>query len=432
MIHSIKQLYYQYIKGNTMVERFAKVFSVDVFVRATNFLLIPAFLHLMTQEEIGIYDYLYTFVFGVAPALSLGLYVSLTKMYPLYDNARDKGRMLFTIHTTLLTFLLIVFGIIYGFKLDYVLFEFLVNQPIAYQQYRFFILLAIVAMIYNVFLTMFFVSSEKISKIQRYNAARCVIGNIAVFGALFFLKGDKIEIRLAATYIIEFLIMLYFFRYFIREMFCQFSKTMMLKSLKLGMPIMFTSIAYLFINFADKYYVQRYCGIEEFAVYNKALQFALILPVIFNSFQNIWLPLMMKEKDLTVLRRKTNRIAKVVTLAFFALSLLIVFGVWLSLQWNIIPKEYYEMVYVLPLACIGQIFASLQLLFQYYMVYFEKTYINFVVSVVSSIASVILNYFAVQHFSYYGVITVMIFINIIITLFYYFRSHFYINNRLRN
>ena len=35
-----------------MVERFAKVFSVDVVVRGINFLLIPVFLHIMTREEI--------------------------------------------------------------------------------------------------------------------------------------------------------------------------------------------------------------------------------------------------------------------------------------------------------------------------------------------------------------------------------------------
>ena len=46
----------------------------------------------MSKEEVGTYDYLYSFAFAMAPALNLGLYVSLTKMYHLYDNPKDKGK----------------------------------------------------------------------------------------------------------------------------------------------------------------------------------------------------------------------------------------------------------------------------------------------------------------------------------------------------
>ncbi|MBO4542926.1 MAG: lipopolysaccharide biosynthesis protein [Bacteroidales bacterium] len=429
--NKIKNFYQNNIASSEVVTRFAKVFSVDVVVRAVNFLLIPVFLHLMSKEEVGTYDYLYSFAFAMAPALNLGLYVSLTKMYHLYDNPKDKGRLLLTINFTLITFLLIVFGVIYGFRLDYSIFSFLVNQPIAYEKYRFFILLAMICMIYNVLLTMFFVTSEKISKIQRYNIGRCLLVNIAVFAALIFLKGDKVALRLGFTYVSEFIVGLYFFRYYMREMATPFSKEMMLRAIKIGMPIMLSSIAYLLINFADKYYVQRYCGMEDFAVYFKALQFATILSVVFNSFQNVWLPIMMKEKDLTVLNRKTNRVCMVITLLFTALSLCIIFAVWVALKWNIIPMEYYDMLYVLPLACLGQIASVLMLLYQYYAVYFEKTHINLFVTIVSGILGVVCNYFAVRYYSYYGVAVVMIFINILMLLFYFWRSRVYIRNRLK-
>lgn len=413
-----------------MVERFAKVFSVDVVVRGVNFLLIPVFLHIMTREEVGTYDYLYAFAFAVAPTLNLGLYVSLTKMYHSYSEIEEKGKLLFTIHTTLVSFLLLVFGVIYGFKWDYHLFDFLVNEPIAYDRYRFYILLAMISMIYNTLLTMFFVTSEKISKIQRYNIGRCLLVNICVFAALLFLKGDKVELRLAFTYVSEMLVTLYFFRYYWREIKCVFSFDMMWRAVKIGMPIMLTAIACLLINFADKYFVQQYCGMKEFAVYFKAVQFATILPVVFNSFQNIWLPLMMKEKDLTVLRRKTNRVAKVISLAFTALSLCIFVMVWIFVRINIIPMEYKNMLYVLPLACAGQIAASLMLLYQYYMVYFEKTYINLAVATVSGVAGVILNRYAVIYYGYYGVAAVTIIVNVLMILFYALRARTYIRHRI--
>ena len=227
----------------------------------------------MTREEVGTYDYLYAFAFAVAPTLNLGLYVSLTKMYHSYSSADEKGKLLFTIHTTLVSFLLLVFGVIYSFKWDYHLFDFLVNEPIAYDRYRFYILLAMISMIYNTLLTMFFVTSEKISKIQRYNIGRCLLVNICVFAALLFLRGDKVELRLAFTYVCEMLVTLYFFRYYWREIKHVFSFDMMWRAVKIGMPIMLTAIACLLINFADKYFVQQYCGMKEFAVYFKAVQF---------------------------------------------------------------------------------------------------------------------------------------------------------------
>ncbi len=423
--------YLAYFKGNILIERFSKVFSVDVIVRGTNFLLIPLFLHLMTKEEVGIYDYLYSFAFTLAPTFSLGLYVGLVKMYNLYDNKNERGQLLFSINVTLISFLFIVFGVIYGFGIDYRIFDFLIEQPIDYQSYRFFILLAIIVLIYNVLLTMFFVTSEKISKIQRYNIGRCLLVNIIVFSALIFMKGDKIKIRLIATYVSEFVVLVYFFRYYWREMTFVFNKSMMKRCLKISLPIMMTSISYVFINFADKYFVQKFCGIEYFTDYNKAIQFALILPVIFNSFQNIWMPIMMKETDLHVLKRRTNRVAKIILLVFCAISVLIFLAIFVALLIGIIPKNYYNILKFFPLVASAQILSVLGLLYQYYTAYFEKTYFNFIISILVGMIGLGLNYFAVQYFGVYGVAVVMIMINLAMLCLYYWFSVYNINKQLR-
>lgn len=425
------QQYLQYFKGNILVERFAKVFSVDVFVRGINFLLIPLFLHLMTKEEVGVYDYLYTFAFTLAPTFSLGLHVGLVKMYHSYDNSRDRGQLLFSINITLISFLSAVFGIVYGFGLDFYIFDFLIEQPIDYQSYRFFILLAIIVFIYNVLLTMFFVTSEKISKIQRYNIGRCLLVNIIVFASLLFLSGDKVKIRLIATYVSEFVVLVYFFRYFYREMTFVYNKEMIKRCLKISLPIMMTSVSYVFINFADKYFVQKYCGIEDFADYNKAVQFALILPVIFNSFQNIWMPLMMKETDVKVLKRRTNRVAKIVLLSFVAISLILLLAIFVALLLGIIPQNYYNILKFFPLVAVAQILSVLSLLYQYYTSYFEKTYFNLIISIIVGTIGVILNYFAVKQVGVFGVAVVMILINLTMWLLYYWFSNYNINKQLQ-
>jgi O-antigen/teichoic acid export membrane protein len=431
LIRKSKQLWAQYIHGNIMVTRFAKVFSVDVVVRGGNYILIPVFLHLMTQQEIGIYDYMFQFACLIAPVLGLGVYVSMIKMYNNYPDKQERGKLLFTLHTTIFVFLFVSAGIIYAMKWDYQLSKFLMVDNIAYGRCRFFILIAIVWCIYNTFLTQFFVISENIAKIQRYNIGRFLLVNILVLASLFLCKGDRIEIRFACTYIVEMIVMLYFFRHYAKEMVCRFDKKMFLQILKIALPTVLTFITVLLLDFSDKYFVQKYVGINTFAVYNKAAQFAMIISVIFGSVWQIYQPFLFKERNVQTLQRKNNRLAKTASILFLGLSICIWAGIWIALQCNIIPATYYEMIYVLPIILLTRIIVVLLMIYQATMLYFDKMHIMLVSAVFFSILTIVANYFAVQYYSYYGAAVTLLGIYILWTLFYYFRARHYIRNRIK-
>ncbi|MDR1792821.1 MAG: lipopolysaccharide biosynthesis protein [Bacteroidales bacterium] len=434
----IKQMYLQYIKGNVVVSRFAKVFSVDVIVRGGNFIFIPVFLHLMSQKEIGVFDYLWQFAYSMAPILGLGMYASMIKMYHDYPDPKEKGKMLFTLQSIIVVFLVVCLGLIYSFRVDYKIFDFLVSENIEYGRYRWFLLIAIVWWIYNVFLSQFFVISENIPKIQRYNLGRFIAVNAVVFAALFFYlhdnQVDKVEIRLAGTYVTEMLVMLYFLRHLVKNITWKFDKKMFIRALKLSIPTVLSTIAVFFLDFSDKFFVQKYTGIESFAVYNKAVQFSFILAVIFASIWQIYQPFMFKERNLQILQRKVNRLMKIITVAFLGLSVCIWFGIWILLQFNIIPQTYNEnneLLKVLPITLLIKVLLPPLLVYQSYMLYFEKTYIMLVSSLFFGALTVVANYFAVQIFGFYGSAAVLLIINFLWMLFYYYRSRFYIRNRLK-
>lgn len=138
----------KYIKGNEMFYRFINVFSVDVFVRGSNLLLIPVFLYLMTRREFGIYNYLYSFAMTASGILNFGFYVSLSKLYAdTIENKKKQSSMIFTVTTSLLVLISISIIILYFTKTDISFFNYSMKNNLQqintsiYLNYRTYVLL---------------------------------------------------------------------------------------------------------------------------------------------------------------------------------------------------------------------------------------------------------------------------------------------------
>jgi O-antigen/teichoic acid export membrane protein len=66
---------------------------------------------------------------------------------------------------------------------------------------------------------------------------------------------------------------------------------------RLGLPVMLSAVLGIVINFSDKFFLEKYGTLNELSVYYLAISFSGILATIYASFQNAWLPLFFKEKD---------------------------------------------------------------------------------------------------------------------------------------
>jgi O-antigen/teichoic acid export membrane protein len=248
-------------KYNHLVKRFISVLSIDVAFRLSGIILLPVYLLLMTQGEYGIYNYILSIVTNVSVIICFGLYVSQAKYYNDATTQESKGKVIFNIIlavSILTTFILLS---LYASGLDYLLIQFFFKNQINYSAYRWPILVAILVSAYTLMLTNFFIASEKIKKFRQFNITRLLFVNLLTIAGLYFFAWDKIGGRLLYTYITEMVILCIFMIFYLKEMVPKIDWNIIIRSMKLGIPVMISAVWGVMANYSDKYVLEKY-GLE--------------------------------------------------------------------------------------------------------------------------------------------------------------------------
>lgn len=418
-------------RENLLVNRLFAVLSIDILVKLAGVILLPVYLRLMTQDEYGLYGYLLSIIFTFSVVLNFGLYIPISKYYHDFENEEDRGRLLFTIFCLLAVILSCVIFPIYFFNWDYILVKILFKNQIHYVEYRGSVLLALIVSIGNFMLTNFLFTSEKIKKLKQYNFLRIICINVLAVSFLFILKThDRVRVRLETTYIVEAVLFLAFIYIFIKEVRARFSRKMALAGLKLAIPVMLSAVFGIVINFSDKFFLEKYGSFKEMSYYYLAVSCAGVIPMIFTSFQNAWLPLFLKEKDLRINVAKTNKLMWRLFAIFVVLSFSIQIFVWIIISTGIIQSKYHETLYILPLLLTSQILSALTPLYTNYLVYFEKTHIVSITGLFICGISLSLSLLLIPRFGVYGAGVVSIASNACYFAVYYFIIRYYIQKKI--
>jgi O-antigen/teichoic acid export membrane protein len=430
LVRSLKNWTAQY-RDNLLINRLFAVLSIDILVKLASVILLPVYLRLMTQEEYGLYGYLLSIIFTFSVVLNFGLYIPLSKYYHDFENEEHRGHLLFTIFCLLAVILTFVIFPIYYFKWDYLLVKILFKNQIHYAEYRGSVLLALIVSIGNFMLTSFLFTSEKIKQLKQYNFLRIICINIFATTFLFILKShDKVRIRLETTYIVEGILFLGFVYVFIKEVRTRFSRKIALAGLKLAIPVMLSAVFGIVINFSDKFFLEKYGSFKEMSYYYLAVSCASVIPMIFASFQNAWLPLFLKEKDLRRNVAKTNKLIIRLFVIFAVLSCSIQLFVWVILSLGIIQSKYHQTLYILPLLLISQILAALTPLYTNYLVYFEKTHVVSITGLFICCISLSLSILLIPRWGVYGAGFVSIASNACYFTIYHFIIRIYIQKKI--
>lgn len=421
---------------NQNVRKFVSLLSTDVLVRGANFLLIPIFLYLMPMEEFGVYGYLYNFAITCSLIMNLGYHSALPKMYSeTKENKVANSSMLFTLSTTLFGFVASLFLIFYLTDLDYAFFNIVnrnQNTLFDYKGYRPYLFIALSSMIFSNFLTYYFISSKKIRSIQSFNLIRLFICNLTVIIVLYLSKDSETAlIRLSVTYVIELALCFIFSRQIIKEFICKYSIPFIKKALKIGLPICFVALINAFINFGDKQFVMMYCGSQAMGGYNLATMLATIPLIVFQSFNFIWLPDFLDEKNLITLNRKTNKNSKIIVLLLLFISLVVWIGTYILIEFGVFPAEYRVILAYLPILLLAQIFAAMILFYFNFFTYFEKTYVPMIISILSAIPSVFLYNYCGQAYGVIGIASILAILNLIVLTTYIGFAKYYLRKRIR-
>jgi O-antigen/teichoic acid export membrane protein len=430
MVSSLKN-WISHNANNLLVKRLFAVLSIDILVKLAGVILLPVYLRLMTQDEYGLYGYLLSIIFTFSVVLNFGLYIPLSKFYHDFETEEEKGRLLFTIFCLLAVILIGVIFPIYFFKWDYLLVKILFKNQIHYADYRGSVLLALVVSIGNFMLTNFLFTSEKIKQLKQYNFLRIVFINLFAICLLYILKNqDKVRVRLETTYLVEAILFFAFIYIFIREVNVRFSRKIALAGLKLALPVMLSAVFGIVINFSDKFFLEKYGSFREMSYYYLAVSCAGVIPMIFTSFQNAWLPLFLKEKDLRKNVVKTNKLLIRLFAIFAVLSCLIQVFVWAVLSLGVIQSKYHETLYILPLLLTSQILSALTPLYTNYLVYFEKTHIVSITGFFVCCLSLGLSVMLIPRWGVYGAGAVSIASNGCYFTIYYFIIRYYLQKKM--
>ncbi len=409
---------YALICNNQVASRFTKVFSVDILVKGSTFLLLPVYLHLMTQNEVGVFNYLYAFVQTISVLLSFGLYTAQSKLYHDYTENKRK-ELLFSINFIFISFLIVVLVPIYIFGLDFKAINFLFDHPIPYHLYRFPLLLAFISSAGSFMLFNFLLTSENIKRVQMYNLFRLFLSNGVVIAILYFSKGDKVFTRLCSYYLCETLLWLLFSISYVKEFKFAFSSKLIKVILSYSLPIFLLAILATVQGFSDKFFIQQKTDMSVMAVYTLGVTIASVCSLIIMSFQNIWLPIFLKEKNVEANFKRTQKMIKIIVVIFFIIALLMIASVKIALIFNIIPVIYEKVIVILPFLFLSQILLAVNAMFGNYFLYFGKMKLGSITGGCVYIISFVLNFWLIPRYGVNGAIIALLLGNIILLITVY-------------
>lgn len=413
-------------RSSLIINRFFRILSVDVLVKASGFILLPVYLKLMTQEEYGLYGYLMSIIGAFSLFLNFGLYLPQIKLHSDYEG-KERGSMLFTINAILSFSLCVMLVGVYLSGADYAIVSFMFSHQINYADYRMFVFLTVATSIFSLMVYSYFMASENITLIQLNNLAKLFLINAVVIYFLYASHSDGVFIRLKYTLISELALLLFFGTFLVKKMCIKFRFDIAKRSLKIGIPVMFSALFMMLYNLSDRFFLEKYSGFEILAIYNLGVTVAGSIIILSASFQSVYVPIFFKEKNPAVNFKNVKEILKVAVPGLLLLAVGIIFVCWGMIQANIIGKEYQRVVILLPLLFISSILQLVTHLYINFMTYFEITHIIVSVSVVTNIINIVANIILIPLFSIYGAAAA----TVIATTISFLTFFFYAKKRVR-
>lgn len=400
-----------------MFRRFLGVFGVDAVVKASGVLFLPIYLSLMSQEAYASFSYITSLVGVLSLVCNFGLYVAQSKLLLEYPD-HQKHNAISTINVLLALLLCVALLPLYAFGWDRTVIRLLFSGTVEYEKYRYLIPVGVILAVYAQMLLNFFLTSEQVANVQRYNIARIVISLPLTIGALYALTGDGATVRLVALYAAELMAISAFIAPYAKAMRGRFSLPIAARSLALGLPIMASGALGIVVNFSDKFFIERFCSVADLSVYFLGLTLAGAVTMVSTAFQSVWLPSFLKERDLAVNLQRTRHVGRILVLSLVLLSVAIWIAVALCVSVGVFKQAYASVLNILPILLASSVASSITGLLSCYTIYWNMTHFTILAGSVIAAISVPLNYFAVDAFGIYGVAATSWLANMLFVLIY--------------
>ncbi len=279
--------------------------------KALAFLLIPIYTRYLTPAQYGTFSLIELTTFVVEMFLAFGLSQSVLRFYYEYESIEEKKEVVST--SFLASLIICVAGLIPLIFFTGKVSELVFRTPMYETLFRIAILMLFFSIIGEIPLTYLRIKEKSVL----YTVISVTGTGLGLVLNIIFVVLLRLEVKgiLLSVLITTGLTCLVVSTLMLKEVEWRLSIRKALLMFKYGIPYIPGGLGMFILNFADRFFLQRYSTLSEVGIYTLGYKFGMLLHfIIFGPFMLIWAP---KRFDLVKQENGKEMISKVFTYYFF-------------------------------------------------------------------------------------------------------------------
>ncbi|MBQ3608563.1 MAG: oligosaccharide flippase family protein [Bacteroidaceae bacterium] len=369
----------------------------DIVPRALSFITFPILTSYLTPADYGIVNYVNTII----NFLFLLGFLCLNTYYLVYyykaNNEEERRNLLgnlsiFVISINLiLSILICIFGYIYPN---------IFSKNIDFYPY---IIVGIITNFFNLFSVLpsaLYRVKENPLPLTILNLVKGILAATINIVLVVFFHFTALGLLYSAM-CISIIFGLIFIYITLRNMNWYFNWQKIKIALRFSLPLLPGVIAYYLLAMSDRFFIERYLGLERLGVYSTAMTLSLILNIISNGAYKAFEPYFFKIYGSLNFKKKFYRVRD-----YFLFAILIsALGISLYAKEFFIffaTENYKDVFFYVPLTLFPLILSSVSLLYSTIVTAKGKTHINSLATMIGGFASVIQNLVLIPYLGLIG------------------------------
>ncbi len=371
----------------------------NVANRITGFLMIPVYTHFLTPSDYGVIEL--TELFITVSVVSFGVQSvggSMIRIYHDFDDPERRKRVVMTALTGVLAMSLVI--VLAGYAASPLLSR-LLNDS---QEFRWFIVLAFVAMFFGNFVqvclvyerirqrALFFVgfSLVQLAFLLAFNVYFIVFRGLGVWGFLL----SKLIVMAAGAAFMGWRV--------VREVGFGFDRAIAGRILHFGAPLIASGLAFFAIHFSDRFFLNHYANLHDVGIYSLAYRFAFLVTLLVGEpFARVWNVSLYEYAKNEGWERHFGRV-----LAYLILAL-VVTGTGISIFIEDVIRlmaapEFQGAAAVVPILVLAYAIREIGDFFRNVLYINKRSGLVGKIAVLSAAANLLLNYLLIPPFGVYG------------------------------
>lgn len=201
--------------------------------------------------------------------------------------------------------------------------------------------------------------------------------------------------------------------------------------------MIFASIFYLIMFYINRFMIVKFLSLDDVGIFSVGVQLGAFIDLLASSFNIAFLPWIYKNlsiidnnnqnsKQIFIIKARIVKIIYLYILGLFIVSILTYF-IFIFLMKYILGKSFYKAIDFMFVIIMAFYFKSLYYVFSYFIVYTQRTFSLTIITMITAILSIILNYYFIKFFGLWGAVYAFF-----ITFFAYFLFTFLFTLKIYN